>query len=87
MDAATAHREWTVTSQITETRPGTAVVTIHLVNGRMGALPPFDMAVDWKPGMEAVDVEMYALGLVADAAQGLVRAAVEAGGRRGAQSS
>lgn len=86
MDAATAHREWTVTGELTGRTPGTGIVTVRLINGRLGALPPIDVHVGWKAGMETPDVEMFAIGLIADGAQGLVQAAIEAAGRRGAQA-
>jgi hypothetical protein len=82
MDRATAHREWLVTGELIGRKAGTGTVAVRLTNGRMGVLPPFNIVVDWKPGMEPVDVVAFALGLVADAGEGLAAACVAEAARQ-----
>ncbi len=76
MDKATAHREWLVRAELIDQTPGFGTVEITLTNGIMGRLPPFNMVVDWKPGMEPNDVEIFAIGLVADSAKALSEALI-----------
>lgn len=86
MDPASAHRDWSVTAELTGRTPGSGIVTVRLINGRLGALPALDIHVDWKAGMEPIDVEIYALGLVADGAKALLEAALEAVTAKAAES-
>lgn len=82
MDKATAHREWLVRAKMVDQTPGSGIVEIALTNGIMGRLPPFNMVVDWKPGMEVADVEMHAIAIAADAAQALAAALIAEGAAR-----
>lgn len=56
--------QWSIHTRLKPGAPGQGVVTFNLMNGRHGALPPFDVQVDWKEGMEPQDVEVFALALV-----------------------
>ncbi len=77
MSDSTAHREWTVAARfVGAPSPGMATVAIDMINGRAGRMPPINVEVDWKPGMEPVDLEVFALALVADAGAGLSDACV-----------
>lgn len=76
MDRGGAHREWAVSADLVDRVPGSGLVRIRLNNGMAGAIPEFTLQVDWKPGMEPVDVEALALGILADGAHALGEKAI-----------
>jgi hypothetical protein len=70
---------WSVRAQLVQAGPGAAVVAIRLKNAAFGELPPFNLRVDWRPGMEAIDAEAFALQLAGQSAGFLSTALVRAG--------
>lgn len=65
---------WAVSATARPGDPGSGIVDVRLTNGLAGTLPPFSIAVDWPAGLEAVDVEMRALAMMACSFEQLSRA-------------
>ncbi|MFC5371393.1 hypothetical protein ACFPIF_02440 [Brevundimonas faecalis] len=55
---------WTIQTAVAPSKDGVGLVTVHLTNGLTGTYPPLAISVDWKQGMEPVDVEVFALAIM-----------------------
>ena len=73
------HDKWTVRAELVARKPGVAVVRLQLSNAAFGDLPPIELSVDWRPGMEAADAEAFALQLASQSAGFLSAALIREG--------
>lgn len=71
---ATDH--WTVETQLVSQGGGLADVAVTVTNEALGRFPPFHLKTDWKPGMEAADVESHAAALAAQSLRHLSEALI-----------
>jgi hypothetical protein len=57
--------QWTIKTRVRPEKAGSATVTVSLTNGALGALPEFNVVVDWAAGTEICDAEAHGALLVA----------------------
>jgi hypothetical protein len=73
---------WSVEARLIAHSGGLATIELAVANQVLGAFPSFCTTIEWKPGMEAADVEARALLVAAQSLRCLSQACADVASRK-----